>query len=151
MRRQQSVPAPSRPWTPEEQDAYALALELAGLRPMTVTETMPLGIALEPGETAHRLVGLWLSIRVDGVWTVPEPCQVVITDRRLLVRLLSGDLVSMWWGAVVGFWPDLTAGYVVIDFGDGMARALRGPAIGCVAVAGMIRLYGVDALIGRPQ
>lgn len=151
MRRQQSVPAPARSWTPEEEDALALALELGGLRPMSVIETMPLGIVLEPGETAHRLVGLWLSIRVDGVWAVPEPCQVVITDRRLLVRLLSGDLVSLWWGAVVGFWPDLTAGCVVIDFGDGMSRALLGPAVGSVAVAGVIHLFGIDALIGRPQ
>ena len=84
------------------------------------------------------------------MWSLPSWSQVLITERRLLVRLDTGELVSLWWGSLVGFEADLANGHVVLDFGDGRPRLLSGPAVALVAVAGVGRLYGREALLAHP-
>lgn len=127
-------------------DARALALELAGMRDGAPIDAMALGLVLEPDELPRRVAALWLRIRVDGQWSPASWSQVLITDHRLLVRLRSGELVSLWWGSLVGFEVNLGEGFVILDFGDGRPRSLSGAAVALVAVAGVARLYGVEAL-----
>jgi hypothetical protein len=131
---------------PEVADARALALELAGMRDAVPIDAMALGLVLEPEELPRRVAALWLRIRVEGQWSPATWSQVLITDRRLLVRLGGGELVSLWWGSLVGFEANLGEGFVILDFGDGRPRALSGAAVAVVAVAGVARLYGVEAL-----
>lgn len=131
----------------EASDARALALELAGLRAERLIDPMSLGVVLEPGEVLRRASMSWLRVRIDGLWSEASWSQVLITDRRLLVRLASNDLVSLWWGSMIGFEADLPAGHVVLDFGDGRPRLLAGPAVAVVAVAGVAHLYGKQALV----
>jgi hypothetical protein len=128
------------------EDARALALELADLRPALPVDTMALGVVLEPGERAHRVCALWLRLRLGGQWSAASWCQVLVTDRRLLVRFPTGELVSLWWGSLVGFDAHLKDAYVVLDFGDGRPRLVAGPDVSTVAVAGVAHLYGVEAL-----
>lgn len=135
----------------EAGDARALALELAGLQSGRRIDSMSLGVVLEPGEVPWRAAISWLRVRVDGVWSEASWSQVMVTDRRLLVRLASSDLVSLWWGAMVGFEVDLWAGHVVLDFGDGRPRLFSGPAVAVVAVAGVAQLYGIPALMTHPS
>jgi hypothetical protein len=131
---------------PEVADARALALELAGMREAAPIDPMALGLVLEPGEVPWRVAALWLRIRLEGQWTPASWSQVLVTDRRLLIRLGSGELVSLWWGSLVGFEVRLDESYVVLDFGDGRPRSLSGAEVAVVAVAGVARLYGVEAL-----
>ena len=131
---------------PEVADARALALELAGMRDTATIDPMALGLVLESGEVPWRVAALWLRIRVEGRWTPASWSQVLVTDHRLLIRLGSGELASLWWGSLVGFEIRLDESYVVLDFGDGRPRCLAGPEAGLVAVAGVARLYGVEAL-----
>lgn len=131
-------------------DARQLALELAGITEPYALDAMAAGLVLERGEIGRRMAGLWLRMRQGGVWCEPRWTQVLITDRRLLVRLDTGELISLWWGALVGFEPDLERGHVVLDFGDGHPRLLSGPAVALVAVAGVARLYGPEALLAHP-
>ena len=127
-------------------DARALALELADMRPALSVDTMALGVVLEPGERAHRVCALWLRMRLGGQWSTADWCQVLVTDRRLLVRFPSGELVSLWWGSLVGFGARLEDAYIVLDFGDGRPRLVAGADVSTVAVAGIAHLYGVEAL-----
>src|SRR5580765_1955 len=131
-------------------DARELALELAGLRPLRAPDPMSLGVVLEPGETAWRSTFAWLRMGAPEGWTHAESCTVLVTDRRLVVRSQGGPLWSLWWGSLVGFEGDLVAGHVVLDYGDGAPRLLSGSGVAVVAVAGVARLYGVDALIRHP-
>jgi hypothetical protein len=135
---------------PEVDDARALALELAGLRDSAPIDAMSQGLVLEWDELARRVAALWLRIRVDGQWSPASWSQVLISDHRLLVRLGGGDLVSLWWGSLVGFEVNLGEDYVILDFGDGRPRALSGAGVVLVAVAGVARLYGVEALTTHP-
>jgi hypothetical protein len=135
---------------PEVDDARALALELAGLRDSAPIDAMSQGLVLESDELARRVAALWLRIRVDGQWSPANWSQVLISDHRLLVRLSGGDLVSLWWGSLVGFEVNLGEDYVILDFGDGRPRALSGAGVVLVAVAGVARLYGVEALTTHP-
>ena len=130
-------------------DARHLALELAGGTGQSL-DAMAAGVVLEAGEVARRLVDGWLRIWVDGAWSLPRWTQSLVSDRRLLVRLDSGELVSLWWEGLVGFSADLEAGYVVLDFGDGRPRSLSGPGAPVVAVAGVARLYGPEAMLTHP-
>jgi hypothetical protein len=113
-------------------------------------DPMTAGLVLEQGELGRRMAGLWLRMRLNGTWSQPAWSQVLITDRRLLVRLDTGELISLWWGSLVGFEADLEKGHVVLDFGDGRPRSLSGPAVALVAVAGVGRLYGREALLAHP-
>ena len=131
-------------------DARNLALELAGISAPFTIDAMAAGLVLEQGEHGRRMVGLWLRMRLGGTWSQPSWSQVLITDRRLLVRLDTGELVSLWWGALVGFEADLEKGNVVLDFGDGHPRLLSGPAVALVAVTGVGRLYGPEAMLAHP-
>src|SRR4051812_47971032 len=88
--------------------ARALALGLAGLAPLETVNPMDLGLVLEPGETAYRVVTTWHSHRGSGRWSAPETSSVVVTDRRLIARMPQGSVTSLWWGSLVGFDPDLS-------------------------------------------
>jgi hypothetical protein len=131
-------------------DARELALEYAGLRPATSLDPQLLGVVLRPDETIRRAAPTWFRVRVNGQWSEASPSQIMITDHRLILRLGSGELASLWWGAACGFEADLDAGHVVLDFGDGRPRLLAGEATPLVAVAGVAQIYGVSALATHP-
>lgn len=139
--------APSSALTPAAvEDARALALELAGLRPAHVVDPTALGVVVEPGEAALRAVAVWVRWRVDGQWLPAQHCPALVTDRRVVVRLPASGLRSFWWGSLVGLDIDLVAGHVVLDYGDGRPRALSGDAVPVVAVAAVAAAYGLEAL-----
>jgi hypothetical protein len=131
-------------------DARNLALELARIQPGASLDPMVAGVVLRPGEAVRRLVNAWLRLRTPEGWTEPSWSQVFVTDQRLLVRLGSGELASLWWGSLVGFEADLGADHVVLDFGDGLPRLLSGPSAAVMAVAGVAALYGPEALTTHP-
>ena len=131
-------------------DARNLALEFAGMEPSGSLDPMVAGVVLQPGESLRRLVNAWLRQRTPEGWTEPSWSQVFVTDQRLLVRLGSGELASLWWGSLVGFEADLVADHVVLDFGDGLPRLLSGPSAAVMAVAGVAALYGPAALATHP-
>lgn len=128
------------------EDARALALGLAGLAPVDRVEPMDLGLVLEPGEAAYRVITGWLSHRALGRWSAPETVSVVVTDHRLIARMPGGSVTSLWWGSLVGFHPDLSHSALVLDYGDGYPRRLSGPQVPAVVVVGIVALYGVDGL-----
>src|SRR5690242_18723580 len=109
-----------------------------------------LGVALRPDETIRRAAATWFRVLVDRQWSEASPSQVMITDRRLILRLGSGELASLWWGSLIGFEADLDNGHVLLDFGDGRPRLLSGEAAPLVAVAGVAQIYGVAALATHP-
>ena len=131
-------------------DARVFALELGGLRAPEHVDVMGLGIVLEAGEHAHRTTWCWVRWRVDGQWSPALWCHVVVTDDRLLVRLPDGTLRSQWWSTLVGFEADLVAGHVALDYGDGRPRLFSGPEAAVLAVAGVVMLYGPEALVSHP-
>ncbi|SDP18479.1 hypothetical protein SAMN04489867_1664 [Pedococcus dokdonensis] len=132
-------------------DARRLAMEVAGLEPGVHVDPVAMRVVLEPDETAwRRLERLWFRVKVDGAWSAASPGQALLTSRRLLVRLHSGEVFSLWWGSLVGFDPDLEREHVVLDYGDGAPRAVTGPGAALVAVAGIASLYGVSALTTHP-
>lgn len=108
------------------EDARLLALELGGLWPPQTVDPMSVGVVLEDGERAYRAVSLELRVLEAGWWTDGEPCQLLVTDRRLLLRRRQGELASLWWGSAVGLDVDLVAGRLVLDYGDGRPRGLSG-------------------------
>lgn len=128
-------------------DARALALELAGMRLGPVVDAMSAGVVLEPGESALRSVGVWVRHRTADRWSEAVWCPTIVTDRRLVIRVPNGSLGSLWWGSLVGFEVDLDRGNVILDYGDGSPRVLSGPGAAVVAVVGVARLYGVEALV----
>lgn len=136
--------------TPFDEDARALALELAELSPPQTISGMTVGLVLEPGEVAWRAVSLQLRHRLAGSWSQPSECRALVTSRRVLVQLPTTASLSLWWGSLVGFQPRIAEGYVVLDYGDGSPRMLSGPYVGVVAVAGVACLYGVTALAEHP-
>jgi hypothetical protein len=120
------------------------------MRDAAPINAMAQGLVLEPDELGRRVAALWLRIRVNGQWSPASWSQVLISDHRLLVRLSGGELVSLWWGSLVGFEVNLDEDFVILDFGDGRPRALSGSGVALVAVAGVARLYGVEALTTHP-
>lgn len=130
----------------EQEDARALALELAGLRPEVLLDPMAFGIVVQPGEKAHRAMDLWVSQRSAHGWPSPVSCPVVVTSERLIVRMPLGGLVSLWWGSLVGFVPQLDRSALFLDYGDGFPRQITGAGIPAVTVVGVAMLYGADAL-----
>ena len=98
------------------------------MQPGRWLDPMVAGVVLELGESLRRLVNAWLRQRTPEGWTEASWSQVFVTDQRLLVRLGSGELASLWWGSLVGFEADLVADHVVLDFGDGQPRLLSGPS-----------------------
>ena len=132
-------------------DARDLALEYAGLSPTSSLKPQHLGVVLRPEEAIRRATSAWFRLRIDGQWSEASLSQVMITDSRLILRLGSGELASLWWGSVCGFEADLDAGHVVLDFGDGRPRLLSGDAVPVIAVAGVAQIYGVPALATHPS
>ncbi|MFC6706855.1 hypothetical protein [Flexivirga alba] len=128
-------------------DARALALELAGVRQCQWLDPMALGVVLRPEEAAFRVVAASFAIRLDGQWTVGESASVLITSERLLLRFGAGELAALWWAGVVGVEIDVERGWLVLDYGDGMPRAILGPALNVLAVAAVWALYGAEALL----
>jgi hypothetical protein len=131
-------------------DARLLALEYADLHPPAFHDPELLGVVLRAGETIRRSLTAWFRIRVDGQWSQASHSQVMISDRRLIVRLASGELASLWWGSVCGFEADLDEGHVVLDFGDGRPRLLSGDSAPVIAVAAVAGIYGVPSLASHP-
>ena len=139
--------APASALTPSAvDDARALALELAGLRPTPVVDPSSLGVIVEPGEVVLRMVEVWLRWLVDGAWTAAQRCPGLVTDRRVVVRLSPSGLRSFWWGSLVGLDIDLVGANVILDYGDGRPRALSGEVASVIAVAAVAAAYGVEAL-----
>lgn len=132
-------------------DARRLAMEIAGLEPTVSVDPVLLRVILEPGEAAWRqLDDLWLRVMVDGAWSQAAQARALLTNRRLLVRLRTGEALSLWWGSLVAFDPDIARGHVVLDYGDGSPRSVSGPDAALVAVAGIASLYGVTELTTHP-
>lgn len=131
-------------------DARALTFELAGFAPVTTFDAMQAGLVLGRGETAYRFVAAWLRQRTPHGWSEASWCQVLVTDRRLLLRLGDGVLISLWWGSLVGFQADLVHEHVTLDYGDGSPRLLSGTAAPILAVAGVSQIYGPEALLTHP-
>ncbi|AXG14504.1 hypothetical protein [Intrasporangium calvum] len=133
------------------EDARRLALEVAGHLPLQRVDPMGFGLVLEANEAAARVVQLFARSLDRGVWSSEEPCLVVVTDQRLLLRRSSGELVSLWWSTVVGLEVDLAQERMVLDFGDGRPCGLFGPQVAVAAVMGIVRLYGAEGLIRHPS
>lgn len=133
-----------------EEDARQLALEVAGLASAPPVDVMRRGVVLEPGERVWREVSAELRHQFSGAWSDPIAVVALVTDRRVLLRTSAGELVSLWWGSLVGFQPSLSNGFVVFDYGDGVPRVLSGRQIPLVAVAGVMALYGTAGLTEHP-
>lgn len=131
-------------------DARALALELARGVPSARFDPMAAGVVLQSGETVYRQVPLWIRVQEHGRWAEASFADVLVTDLRLLCRMVSGRLTSLWWSGVVGLRVDLAAEHIVFDFGDGQPVSLSGLRVGPVAVAGIASVYGAKALVGHP-
>lgn len=133
------------------EDARRLALEAAGRLPLQRVDPMRLGLVLEPDESAARVAHLLARSLDSGIWSSEEPCLVVVTDQRLLLRRTSGELVSLWWSTVIGLEVDLAQERIVLDFGDGRPCGLFGPQVALPAVMAIARLYGAEGLIRHPS
>ena len=133
-----------------DEDARHLALELAGLMPPREVDVMRTGLVLEAGERPWRQVAGELRHLAAGSWEGATSCAGLVTNRRLLLRALSGPCLSLWWGSLVVFEPHLSGGHVVFDYGDGLPRLWSGRQTQVVAVAGVVALYGVAGLMAHP-
>lgn len=131
-------------------DARALAIELARGVPAVRFDPMRAGVVLRPGETVYRQVRLWIRVQQDGTWADASFADVIVTDLRLLCRLGSGRLTSLWWNGVVGLHIDLAAEHIVLDFGDGQPVCFSGSRATQVSVAAIASIYGAQALVNHP-
>lgn len=136
---------------PAYDTARATVLELIGAAPAHPIDTLALGLVLETDERAVRQATAWLDVRWLGQWQSAQWVTVTITDRRLLARLPSGELASLWWGSVVGAHVDLASAQVILDAGDGVPRRLSGPEVPTIAVAALWFLFGRDGLLRHPS
>lgn len=132
------------------EDARRLVLELAGRLPAQRADAIQLGVVLEQDESAARAVPVSVRSLDGGVWSTPESCLAIVTDRRVLLRRPHGELVSMWWSTVVGVDADVTGERVVLDFGNGCPCGLFGPDVAVVGVMAVACLYGVEGLVRHP-
>jgi hypothetical protein len=131
-------------------DARALAIELACGEPSARFDPMTAGVVLAPGETAYRRVPLWIRVQDGGRWSEASSADVLVTDGRLLCRLASGRLTSLWWNGAVGLQVDLVAEHLVLDYGDGQPVSLSGVRIAPIAVVGIATVYGIEAMLTHP-
>ncbi|MHB8188408.1 MAG: hypothetical protein ACYDDU_20530 [Dermatophilaceae bacterium] len=131
-------------------DARDLAIELDRGVPSARFDPMRAGVVLQPGETVYRQVPLWIRVSQDGRWADATYADVIVTDVRLLCRMASGRLTSLWWSGVVGLHVDLAAEHIVLDFGDGQPVGLSGAQVASVAVVGIASVYGVEAMLTHP-
>ena len=131
-------------------DARALAIELARGVPSARFDPMRAGVVRRSGERVSRQVPLWLRVQQDGRWADASWADVLETDLRLLCRMGSGRLTSLWWNGVVGLQVDLAAEHMVLDFGDGQPVNLSGAHVGSAAIMGIASLHGMEAMISHP-
>lgn len=131
-------------------DARALAIELARGEPAARFDPMTAGVVLQPGETIYRKLPIWIRVLQDGRWADASCADVIVTDLRLLCRMASGRLTSLWWSGVVGLHIDLEAEYIVLDFGDGQPVCLAGFSVAPAAVVGIVSVYGREAMLTHP-
>ena len=131
-------------------DARALAIELARDEPSVRFDPMQAGVVLKPGETVYRQVQLWIRVQQDGRWAGASLADVIVTDQRLLCRMGSGRLTSLWWNGVVGLHIDLAAEHIVLDFGDGQPVCFSGSRATQVSVAAIASIYDAQALVNHP-
>jgi hypothetical protein len=147
-RRQQAQLA----WAAACDDARHLAVELAAGRPAQPIDVMRLGLVIDPNETAYRYVAATIS-QFDmraGLWPIPTPVAVIMTDRRLIARLPHGAVISYWWTTVVALDVDFAGGHVVLDYGDNEPRAIGGPALATIGAMAIGAIFGVEGLIRHP-
>jgi hypothetical protein len=133
-------------------DARQLALELATGRPQRDLDTMALGLITEPGETAFRYVEALLSQYDPSIqsWQWPQRVQLLLTDRRAMVRQSHGVVISLWWEGLVAVEIDIGGRRVVLDYGDAWPRTLSGPASPSIAVTVVTGVFGVEGLLRHP-
>jgi hypothetical protein len=133
-------------------DARHLAVEFATGRPERNLDTMALGLITEPGETPFRYLEASLS-QYDATlqsWQWPQRVELLLTDRRAMIRQSHGAVISFWWEGLVAVEIDIDSGRVVLDYGVAWPRALSGPATFSVAVTVVAAVYGVAALMHHP-
>jgi len=113
---------------------------------------MSLGLVIEPDETAYRYVSATISQydKSVGLWPIPTPVAILITDRRLIARLPHGAAISYSWNSVVALDVNLEVGQVVLDFGDNEPRSISSGALADIAVACISGVYGMNGLLGHP-
>jgi hypothetical protein len=131
-------------------DARALVIELARCEPTARFDPMAGGIVLQPGEAAYRQLPIWIRTQDAGRWSAASSAHLLVTDLRLLCRMASGRLTSLWWNGIVGLHVDLAAEHIVLDYGDGQPVCLSGVQVAPVGVVGIARVYGVAALLAHP-
>jgi len=131
-------------------DARALVFELARRVPAARFDAMKAGVVLELGETVYRQVPLWIRVQEDGCWAGASFADVIVTDLRLLCRMASGRLTSLWWKGVVGLHIDLSSETMVLDFGDGQPVGLFGAQVVPISVAAIASVYGTEGLVAHP-
>jgi hypothetical protein len=131
--------------------ARSLALDLVGgrsLDPITVW-----GPVLRRSETAHLDLTIGVSRPItlstgDYAWTCAVLAQVIVSDRRLLMNAERWQ--SIWYEDVVGFYPDLGEGRLILDTARAGPVQLNGPASALVAVYVAAVLYGPQAICRHP-
>ena len=128
-------------------DARALAIELARGEPTARFDPMTAGVVLQPGETIYRQVPIWIRVQENGWWVDASLADVIATDQRLLCRMSSGRLTSLWWNGVVGLNVDLAGEHIVLDFGDAQPVCLSGPSVAPVGIVAIASIYGTEALL----
>lgn len=131
-------------------DARALALGPACREPPARFDPMVAGVVLQPGETAYRQVPIWIRVLHDGRRADASLADLLVTDMRLLCRVASGSLVSLWWSGIVGLRVDLAAEHIVLNFGDGQPVSPSGAHASQVSTAAIDSIYGAQALVGHP-
>jgi hypothetical protein len=149
MRRRARLAQADHAWTAACDDARHLAIELAAGRPRWPVDVMSLGLVIEPDEVAYRYVPALLSQfnSASGLWPMPMSVGVLITDRRLVVRLPHGAVISFWWSGILAIDIDIAAARIVLDYGDIEPRLLEGAAAASMAVAAVWGAYGATAML----
>jgi hypothetical protein len=124
----------------------ARVLQLGLLAGRQITPLTVWGLVLQRGETAH------LDLPADFQPAAGAPTQsgrVIATDRRLLCEVADG-WGSLWFGAVVGFYPDIDNQTVVVDLASRQRVHLTGGTALLIAVYVSFRLYGDEGLLNHP-
>lgn len=128
-------------------DARSLAIELGRGSPSRAFDELIAGVVLAPHETVYRSTEAWVRIQTSGRWASARPAHVLVSDRRLLCKLLDGGWTSLWWTGVVGLQVDLDAQHVILDYGDGQPVALSGINSALIGVTAIASVHGLEALI----
>jgi hypothetical protein len=152
VRRRERQNAFEQRWATACDDARYLAVELAAGYPLHPIDVVALGLVLEPGETAFRYLPAAISQHdpLTASWSTPASVWVLLTDRRALIRLVHGPVVSLWWNGLQSVDLNWPTGRVVLDYGDGMPRAISGPFVADFAVAITARAYCLQTLTTHP-